>query len=256
MLTLHNVSYFVNKKKLFSNKQINIIDDFSLTINEGECVSLVGPSGSGKTTIGRIALGTNKPSLGQVYFEGKDLYKIKMTKELRKEIQYVVQNSAASLNPFQTIRSVLEEPLNNFFSLPKEEKNERIQEIMAILELPLDILDKRPLQLSGGQQQRINIARAAIVRPKLIILDEPISNLDRINQEQVINYLLELKNIYKLSYLFITHDVFAVKKLADKVYVIDKGHCCECIECYRIHECTHSITNAIFAPLSQIEQYS
>ncbi|MGE8203404.1 ABC transporter ATP-binding protein [Heyndrickxia sp. NPDC080065] len=249
MLTIHNISYSVDKRKFLSKKQINIIDDFSLTIKRGECVSLVGPSGSGKTTIGRIALGTKKPSRGQVLFEGKDLYKIKMTKEMRKEIQYVVQNSAASLNPFQTIRSILEEPLNNFFSLSKEEKNKRIQEIMMILDLPLDILDKKTHQLSGGQQQRINIARAAIVRPKLIILDEPISNLDRINQEQVISYLLELKDKYRLSYLFITHDVFAVKKLAEKVYVLDKGQCCECIECSRLHECTHAITNAIFEPI-------
>ncbi|MGE7945800.1 ATP-binding cassette domain-containing protein [Lysinibacillus sp. NPDC093688] len=114
---------------------------------------------------------------------------------------------------------------------------------------PSNLLNKRPHQLSGGQQQRINIARAVIVRPKLIILDEPISNLDRINQEQIIQYLLELKETYKLSYLFITHDVFAVKQLADKVYVLDKGQCCESIECSKIHECTHAITRDIFASL-------
>jgi peptide/nickel transport system ATP-binding protein len=201
------------------------VDHVSFTIARGTTHSLVGESGSGKTTLARILLGFQRPDSGSVLIDGQDITQLKgeALRQLRKKIQLVYQNPFASLDPSQTLFSVIEEPLLNFEPIAAEERRRRVHSIAQRVALPLELLDRKPRELSGGQRQRVALARALILEPKILVLDEATSALDVTVQAQILSLLQELQDSLGLTYLFISHDLATVRQISHSVSVLNRG---------------------------------
>lgn len=210
----------LSKKFHLKKKTVQAVRDISFTINEGETLTLVGESGSGKSTIGKMILRLILPTSGRVLFEGEDIFQIAEEdfRPFRKRMQMIFQDPYSSLNPYMTIKEILEEPLkiHNLF-------DNTIPDLLDLIHLPKSSLMQFPHQFSGGQRQRIGIARALVLKPKFLILDEPISSLDLSIQAQIINLLKDLQKNLKLTYLFISHDLSIVKHISSKVAIIFSG---------------------------------
>ncbi len=188
-------------------------------------VALVGESGCGKSTTARCVLRLYKPTSGRILFMGKEVSKLKgkELKEYRRNVQAVFQNSFLSLNPRMGVEDIVSEPLRIHTRLSRDEIRKVVKETIERVGLPNDVLSRYPYDLSGGQAQRVAIARAIVLKPKLIVLDEPTSSLDVSVQAQILNLLNELKESMKLSYLLITHDLSVVRYISDYVYVMYLG---------------------------------
>ena len=222
---------FPIKKGLF-NKQVGAIyavNNVNLDINRGETLGLVGESGCGKSTTGRCILGLTEPTQGSIKFGETEMVKAnsKIIKPLRKRMQIIFQNPYSSLNPRMTIRKTLEEPLIIHKSVPKNEINARISELLDMVGLSPNVLNRYPHEFSGGQRQRIGIARALVLKPEFIVADEPVSALDLSIQAQIINLLQDLKKELGLTYLFISHDLSVVRYVSDRVAVMYLGEIVE-----------------------------
>ena len=219
---------FVTEKSWLGKpkKYLNAVDDVSFEVFEGETLGLVGESGCGKTTLGRSIIGLTPYTSGSITFDGKNLGTLskKGWKSIRSDIQIIFQDPYSSLNPRSTIKTVLLEPMevNNVLS-SKKERVAKIIEILELVGLGENDLNKYPHEFSGGQRQRISIARALLLEPKLIICDESVSALDVSVQAQVLNLLNELKEKFKLTYIFISHDLSVVKYMSDRMMVMNKG---------------------------------
>jgi len=214
---------------IFGREIIKAVDDVSLTIAQGETVGLVGESGCGKSTFGRTVLLLERPTSGQVWFDGTKLTGLshRQLRLLRKHMQIVFQDSMSSFDTRFTIAEIIGEPLLNYEKLSKEAFKERIKKVLDAVELDETFMGRYPGQLSGGQRQRVGIARALILNPRLIILDEPMSSLDVSVQAQILNLLKKLKLRYGLAYLFISHDLRAVEFLSDRIAVMYMGRVVE-----------------------------
>lgn len=231
LLEVHNVKkYFPLQRKLFSKKQdyVKAVDGVSFAVKEGETLSIVGESGCGKSTTGRVLMKLLEATEGKIIFEGKDITHLSddEIRPYRKEFQMVFQDPYASLNPRLTVKEIIEEPLivHNF---EKEKRAERIAELLEVVGLNKYHADRYPHEFSGGQRQRIGIARALAVHPKLIIADEPVSALDVSIQSQILNLLKDLQEQYKLTYVFIAHDLSVVEHISDRVGVMYLGRLVE-----------------------------
>jgi oligopeptide/dipeptide ABC transporter ATP-binding protein len=208
---------------------VKAVDGISFTIYEGETVSIVGESGCGKSTTGRSILRLEDPTSGEIRFNGQDLLSLNKRKmrEMRKDLQVIFQDPFASLNPRQTVRRILEEAMEILNVVPKKQRGKRAVELLEQVGLRADFIDRYPHEFSGGQRQRIGIARALAVEPKLIICDEAVSALDVSVQAQVLNLLKKLQRDYKLTYLFISHDLGVVRHISDRVIVMYLGNIVE-----------------------------
>ncbi len=206
-----------------------VLQKVTFSLQEGECLGIVGQSGSGKSTLGRIILGIERPTNGEVLFQGINLYTAtsKHKKMMRRDLQAVFQNSYHSFNPKQTIFEILEEPFLNFEHFNKSERQQKVRELLDCVELESALTQNYPSQLSGGQQQRVNIARALALHPKLIVLDEAISSLDMILQKHIIQLLQTLQKEMKLAYIFISHDLQATRFMSDRILVMQHGQLVE-----------------------------
>ncbi len=204
---------------------VKAVDNVSFTIYEGETVSIVGESGCGKSTTGRAILRLDEPTEGQIRFKGKDLLSLSTNemRKMRKDLQVIFQDPFASLNPRQTVGEILREALSIQNVVPKQKYRQRIIDLLENVGLRADSMDRYPHEFSGGQRQRIGIARALAVEPKLIICDEAVSALDVSIQAQVLNLLKELQHKFKLTYLFISHDLGVVRHISDRVIVMYLG---------------------------------
>ena len=209
---------------------VHAVSDVSLTLYEGETLSLVGESGCGKSTLGRMLLRLIEPTSGQVFFEGTDLASLKGKdlRAFRRRMQIVFQDPYASLNPRMDVERIIAEPLSTHkVCATKEERRRRVLELMEEVGIPGQFLHRYPHQFSGGQRQRIGIARALALRPRLIVCDEPVSALDVSIQSQVLNLLEDLQQQHGLTYLFISHDLSVVRHISDRVCVMFLGRVCE-----------------------------
>lgn len=214
--------------------EVTAVENASLKIREGEILGLVGESGSGKTTVGKMIAGLLEPDAGEIYFQDEDLKEFNRQERARK-IQMIFQDPFASLNPRLSIGTILGEATRSRQKAvgsreqrakskeQKREVKEEIEQLLNSVGMPTNILHSYPHQFSGGQRQRIGIARALAMQPQLIIADEPISSLDVSIQAQILNLLLELKERFSLSYLFIAHDLSVVSFIAERIAVMCKG---------------------------------
>ena len=206
-----------------------VLKDVSLKVKKGETVGIIGESGSGKTTLGRAISGLMTPSNGQVKLQGRVLdnsYKQRSREDLR-QIQFVFQMAETALNPRHRIRHILGRPLEFYLGMTGGVAEERICELLELVELPADFIDRFPRELSGGQLQRINFARALAAEPKLIICDEITSALDTLVSKAIIELLINLQKRLGIAYVFISHDLSTVAKLADSIAVMRYGEIVE-----------------------------
>ncbi|HAT1303665.1 TPA: ABC transporter ATP-binding protein [Corynebacterium striatum] len=210
-------------------KLLKAIDDVSFDIRRGTTMALVGESGSGKSTVANMVLGLLEPTSGTIEFEGKDTSKLSKKElfNLRRKMQVVFQNPYGSLDPMYSIFKCIEEPLALHKVGSRKEREARVAELLDMVAMPRSAMRRYPNELSGGQRQRIAIARALALRPEVIVLDEAVSALDVLVQNQIIQLLAELQSELKLSYLFITHDLAVVRQTADDIVVMKKGQVME-----------------------------
>ena len=206
-------------------KLLKAVDDVSFDIRRGTTMALVGESGSGKSTVANMVLGLLSPTSGTIEFEGKDTSKLSKKElfRLRRKMQVVFQNPYGSLDPMYSIYKCIEEPLALHKVGNRKEREARVAELLDMVAMPRSAMRRYPNELSGGQRQRIAIARALALHPEVIVLDEAVSALDVLVQDQIIKLLAQLQSELKLSYLFITHDLAVVRQTADDVVVMRKG---------------------------------
>lgn len=240
---------------------LKAIDGISFEIYPGETLGLVGESGCGKSTTGRAVLRLEEPTSGEIFFEGKDL--LAMTpKELiqfRREAQVIFQDPYSSLNPRMSAGDIIGEPFTIHNLASGKEKEERVEELLALVGLSSAHKYRYPHEFSGGQRQRIGIARALAVNPRFIVCDEPISALDVSVQAQIVNLLRKLQKEKNLTYLFIAHDLSLVKYLSTRVAVMYLGHIVELApsqELYKtpLHPYTQALLSAIPIPDPKLEK--
>jgi len=217
--------YFPIKDKLFGKpeKFIKAVDGVSLYVEKGETFGIVGESGSGKSTIAMTILGVHRKTDGEILFKGRTIESKEDFKFVRKKVQIVFQDPEASLDPRKRIKHIVREGLDIYRIGSKDERNEKVREVISKVGLTEEVLDKYPHELSGGQKQRISIARALVLEPELLILDEPTSSLDVSVQAQILNLLMDLQERLSLTYIFISHDLKVVEHIADRVMIMYLG---------------------------------
>ena len=223
--------HFQPKRSALSGRNrpvVRAVDGVSFALRPHETLALVGESGSGKSTLAKLLLGLEQPTSGEVAFRGGALSRgRKASKTYRSEVQAVFQDPAASLDPRHRIRHSIGEPMKVIHGTPKEERAERIAELLDLVSLPQSVADSYPHELSGGMQQRVAIARALAPWPSVLILDEPVSALDVSVKAQVMNLLKDLQDRLHLSYLIVAHDLATVRFLADSIAVMYLGRIVE-----------------------------
>ncbi len=201
---------------------VQAVDGVSLTIGEGETVGLVGESGCGKTTFGRAILRLEEPTAGEIFFQGHDIlaYSRNEMQALRREMQIIFQDPFSSLNPRKSVAQIIGEPLLVHGVKGRTQRDQRVLELLEVVGLRKEHMRRYPHQFSGGQRQRIGVARALALKPKLVVCDEAVSALDVSIQAQVINLLKDLQQDFRLTYLFISHDLSVVEHVSDRVAVM------------------------------------
>lgn len=223
----HLKQYFPTHTKGKDGKELFVkaVDDVSLDIARGEVVGLVGESGSGKSTIAYSIIGMYRPTSGRIFFEGQDVNAHKKRSlQMKKDLQIVFQDPGSSMNPHQTIRQILELPLNiHKIATEKKAREKKLVELLDMVELPASYLYKTPGAIGGGERQMVAIARALACEPKFLILDEPTSALDVSIQAKIINMLLKIQKEKQLTFLFITHDLSLMRNIATRVAILYLG---------------------------------
>jgi oligopeptide/dipeptide ABC transporter ATP-binding protein len=242
--------------------KIKAVDDVSFTIARGETLGLVGESGCGKTTTGRCILHLEKPTSGEIIFEGQNLGKLdrKALNEKRERMQVIFQDPYSSLNPRMKVGDIIGEPMKVHGIYPiRKEREQRAAELLSVCGLNLKFMDRYPHEMSGGQRQRVGIARALSLNPDFIVCDEAVSALDVSIQAQVINLLENLREQFNLSYLFIAHDLSVVRHLCHRVAVMYLGRMVEITDSDELfsnplHPYTQALLEAVPIPDPEIER--
>ena len=208
-----------------AKKILRAVDDVSFSLRRGTTLALVGESGSGKSTVANMVLRLLEPTSGRVIFEGQDIAQLKGKElfEMRRKVQVVFQNPYGSLDPMFSVYKCIEEPLALHKVGGRKEREARVAELLDMVQMPRSAMRRYPNELSGGQRQRIAIARALALHPEVVVLDEAVSALDVLVQNQIINLLADLQDELDLSYLFITHDLAVVRQTADDIVVMRQG---------------------------------
>lgn len=232
MLTVDCVEKSYKKGGLFSREKQRILKNVTFECSHGECLGIIGESGSGKSTLGRLILGIEKPDRGTILFEGMN---VANRKSRIGNISAVFQDYTSSINPFFTVEEAIIEPLKMKTKI-KEVHQKKIDQLLHQVGLNPSYRKKYPHELSGGEVQRVCIARAISTEPKCLLLDEAISSLDVSVQMQVLDLLKELKQIYKMSYVFITHDIQAAAYICDRILIFREGQIEEMVDLGRLKD--------------------
>ena len=243
--------HFPIKNKLFQkqNSSVKAVDGISFDVNRGETIGLVGESGCGKSTTGRMLMKLLEPTEGEIYYNGEDVTNLEERdfRPYRKKIQMIFQDPYASLNPRMKVGDIISEPLiiHNFDKSTREKK---VKDLLEIVGLSGYHAKKYPHEFSGGQRQRIGVARALIMNPELIIADEPVSALDVSIQSQILNLLDDLQEEFKLTYVFIGHDLSVIEHISDRVGVMYLGKLVELAPKEKLYaEPLHPYTKALLS---------
>ncbi|MBN9314833.1 MAG: dipeptide ABC transporter ATP-binding protein [Devosia sp.] len=221
--------YHIGGTLFGGGRTVHAVKGVSFSLEQGKTLAVVGESGSGKSTLARILTLIDRQTAGELKIDGEivDIAKTGVTKAMRRKVQMVFQNPYGSLNPRQKIGDVLMEPLLLNTDMPAAERRERALDMLVKVGLQPEHFNRYPHMFSGGQRQRIAIARAIILRPSLLVLDEPVSALDLSVQAQILNLLADLQDEFGLTYVFISHDLSVVKYIADDVMVMYLGEAVE-----------------------------
>jgi oligopeptide/dipeptide ABC transporter ATP-binding protein len=209
--------------------RVHAVDGVDLDVYPGETLGLVGETGCGKSTLARVIMRLHDPTEGQVFFEDRDVTTLRGSalRNVRRDMQMIFQDPYASLNPRHTVANIIGEPMRNFSTVPRAKIKGEVQQLMELVGLNPEHYNRYPHAFSGGQRQRIGVARALALRPKLIVLDEPVSALDVSIQAQIVNLLEDLQEEFKLTYVFIAHDLSVVRHVSDRVAVMYLGQIVE-----------------------------
>jgi peptide/nickel transport system ATP-binding protein/oligopeptide transport system ATP-binding protein len=234
---------------------VRAVDDVDLSLRSGETLGLVGESGCGKSTLGKLVLRLEEPTEGRIFFEGEDLLALKKEKlrKMRRGMQMIFQDPYSSLDPRKAVDHIIGEPYIIHEPMSKEDRRNRISELMKEVGLRPEYINRYPHEFSGGQRQRIAIARALALNPKLIVCDEPVSALDVSIQSQILNLLCELQKKHRLTYLFIAHDWAVVKYISDRIAVMYLGRivelgATESVQGNPMHPYTQALVSAVPIP--------
>ena len=227
LLKASNITKSYTQKKFLKKFVKNVLNDVSLSLEQGKCLGIIGESGSGKSTLGRIITGIEKADSGIVEFEGKNIHQ-KENRNVKNDISIVFQNYVSSVNPRFSVAQIIAEPLIISFQvnknkIDKKKIDEEVKKLIKIVGLSEEFLERFPNELSGGQLQRVCIARAIVTKPKFILLDEAVSSLDVSTQVEILDLLQKLKKEYNLSYIFITHDLLTITYICDSVIFFKDG---------------------------------
>ncbi len=248
----------ITKSYRLGNKKVHIaVNSLSLDMYKGETLALVGESGCGKSTLAGLMMRMIDADSGRIIYDGNDISSLKgaALRPYRRRMQMVFQDPASSLDPRMKVRDIIAEPLEVWHVYPgKKETDERVRELLDLVELKESALDKYPHEFSGGQKQRIGIARAISLNPELIICDESVSALDVSVQAQILNLLKRLKKELGLTCLFISHDLSVVNFIADRVCVMKEGKACEIADSQTLYiNPTHESTKYLLSSIPMIE---
>ena len=257
--TLHITrDYHIGGGLLGRGRIIHAVRDANLRVDKGRTLAIVGESGSGKSTLARILTLIDAPTSGELAIDGTkvDIRRHGVSKQLRRKVQMVFQNPYGSLNPRQKIGDVLSEPLAINTDMPASERADRAMTMLRKVGLGPEHFNRYPHMFSGGQRQRIAIARALMLNPSLLVLDEPVSALDLSVQAQILNLLADLQDEFQLTYVFISHDLSVVRYIADDVMVMYLGEVVEQGSRDQVFAAPqHAYTRALFAatPRADVE---
>lgn len=253
---------FITAKSLTGKptKIVHAVDSVDLEIYKGETLGVVGESGCGKSTLGRCILQLIKPTSGEVLYNGKDLTKFgkEEMRQMRRKLQLIFQDPYASLNPRMTVLELIKAPLDAFGIGSNEERIAKVREIMQLVGMPENMMNRYPHEFSGGQRQRIVIARALVLDPEFVVCDEPVSALDVSVRAQVLNLIQKLKKTKDLTYLFISHDLSVVKYISDRIVVMYLGRIVEIAEKNELYEhAQHPYTKALLSaiPIPDVDNH-
>ena len=244
LLIIENIS---KTFKVDKNKELQALKNINIRLKKGECIGIVGESGCGKSTLARIIVGIERKTSGKIIFDNKEIEGISKT----KDIQMIFQNPLSSFNPRMKIVDYMWEPLRNYFKLSKKDSIPFIKKSLIDVGLDENALEKYPHEFSGGQLQRITIARAVVIKPKLIVCDEITSALDVSVQKQILELLKKLQKDLDLSYLFIGHDLAVVQDISQKIVVMYMGEIVEELNSIDLkskakHPYTKLLLNSVF----------
>lgn len=243
--------------KIGSHDYLRACNGVSLGVREGEILGIIGESGSGKSTIGRQMLGLEKPTEGRILYQGKDMAQLSPEeyREMRRNIQCVFQDVVNALNPKMRIWEIIADPLRTYEKHTQIEEKELAAEYLNKVGLPESYLLKYPHELSGGERQRVGIARALILKPKVIVCDEATSALDVTMQKKIIDLLVKLQKEEKLALIFTCHDLVLTNNICDTIAIMYQGNLIELLHGGKLREASHPYTRNLVASVFEIDSY-